>query len=155
MKNVRKALALVLSVLFICSAFSLVAAAEECNHNYTATYVAPTCVDSGYTLYVCYSCGDNYKDYKNAAAALGHNYGAWKTLQTETCVDEGFYQRDCSRCGASEVKTVSVIEHYDSNYDNKCDTCGIVIDTDTKVSPFDWLIALFEFIRQWFSDIFA
>lgn len=155
MKNIRRTLGLVLSLLIIFSACGVATAAADCAHFYTPTSVAPTCVEGGYVLYVCQNCGDNYKDYKNGASALGHNYGAWKTLQAETCVDEGYYQRDCSRCGASEVKTVSVTEHNDKNYDNKCDSCGCTMDTATNVSPFDWLIAFFNFIAQWFRDIFA
>ncbi len=154
MKNIRKALSVFLSLLVIASAFSVVAFAEECNHLYSATSVPPTCADSGYTFYVCQYCGDNYRDY-DGAPALGHVYGEWKTLQAETCVDEGFYQRDCTRCGSSQVKTVSVIPHADTDSDGKCDYCSEATGSQSTVSPFDWLVALFNFFVQWFRDIFA
>lgn len=155
MKNIRRSLSVFLSVLVIFSTFAVSAVAAECNHSYTATNVAPTCAEAGYTLYVCQNCGDNYKDYKNGLPALGHSYGAWKTLQAETCIDEGYYQRDCSRCGASEVKTVSILPHIDADSNGKCDLCSVEMDTEVIISPFDWLIALFNFIVQWFKDIFA
>lgn len=155
MKNIRKALGVLLSVLVILSSVAVIAFAAECNHLYTATNVAPTCVEDGYTLYVCQYCSDYYRDYKNGISALGHTYGAWKTLQEESCQDEGYYQRDCSRCGASEVKTVSVIAHLDKNSDGECDFCSIDMNPNNNVSPFDWLIAFFNFIAQWFRDLFA
>lgn len=155
MKNIRRALSVILSVLVIFSAVSVIAYAADCNHLYTDTSVAPTCAESGYTLYVCQYCGDNYKDYRNGQAALGHNYGTWKTLQVETCSDEGYYQRDCTRCGSSEVKTVSVVSHVDNDANGECDFCSLQMTANSTVSPFDWLIAFFNFIAQWFRDIFA
>ncbi|MBE6717605.1 MAG: hypothetical protein E7573_11895 [Ruminococcaceae bacterium] len=155
MKNFRRFLSVFLSVLMLMSAFAVVSSAEDCNHLYEATNVAPTCVESGYTLYACPLCGDSYKDYKNGLPSLGHNYGDWKTLQEVSCIDEGYQQRDCSRCGSSEVKTIPIIDHNDKNYDGKCDFCALEIGTTNTISPFDWLVALFKAIVQWFKDIFA
>ncbi len=152
----KKIISLILCSLMVFSLFSLtVSAAEDCNHLYSATSVAPTCAEDGYTLYVCSYCGDNYRDYKNGLTALGHAYGSWKTLVEASCYEEGYQQRDCSKCGASEVKTISILIHTDIDTDGKCDFCDKDLGVSSGVSPFDWLVALFNFIMQWFSDLFA
>ena len=166
MKNIRKAFSIVLSIVMIFSAFSVVSFAEEeeCIHSYASVHVAPTCIEKGYTFYSCALCGDNYKDYNNGADALGHSYSEWYEVDAATCTAEGHSQRDCSRCGASEVKTVSVLSHVDKNRDGACDKCSFEMEDSSsssssspssKVSPFDWLVALFNAIIQWFKDIFA
>lgn len=156
MKNMRKIISLILTAAMVFSFFALTAAATQvCNHNYSATPVAPTCVEDGYTLFVCGNCGDNYKDYKNGRPALGHTYGSWKVLVKATCEEEGYEQRDCSVCGASEVKTIGILTHTDADTNGKCDYCNTDLGFHSSVSPFDWLIALFNFIRQWFADLFA
>lgn len=156
MKNMRKIISLVLCSIMVFSLFVFsAAAAETCSHMYSATNVAPSCVEDGYTLYVCPLCGDNYKDYQAGVSALGHNYGPWYNVDKATCTEEGHDHRDCLRCGASEVKTLGILEHYDADSDGKCDTCEIVLDTEVTISPFDWLVALFNFIRQWFADLFS
>lgn len=50
-------------------------------HAYTAGVTAPTCTESGHTVYTCEACGDSYVG--DTVAALGHSY------------DEGV----CTRCG--------------------------------------------------------
>lgn len=155
MKNLRKVLSVILASIMLVSVFSVISFAEDCNHLYSATNVAPTCVEDGYILYACPLCGDSYKDYRNSVAALGHNYGEWKVLQETSCTDEGYQQRDCTRCGSSEVKTISTVDHVDKTYDGKCDFCGLEIGVSNNTSPFDWLVALFNAIVQFFKDIFA
>lgn len=156
MKNIRKIISVISICLVLFSSFSFVALAdEECNHSYSGTPVAPTCVEAGYTLYVCSLCGDNYKDYKNGLPARGHVYGEWYVIDEATCTEEGHMQRDCSQCASSEYKTVSVIEHVDKNNDGKCDVCSAAMDVEQIFSPFDWLVALFKAMVQWFKDIFA
>ncbi len=164
MKNIRKMLSIILSAVMILSALSVISYAEteECVHSYSSVHVAPTCIERGFTFYSCVWCGDNYKDYRNGAEALGHSYGEWYDIDEATCVTEGHIQRDCGRCGASEVKTSSVLEHADKNSDGLCDVCSFEMEASSsdssnssKVSPFDWLVALFNAMIQWFKDIFA
>lgn len=155
MKNMRKFISVVLASLVILSSFALCASAADCNHLYNGTSVAPSCVEDGYTLYVCTYCGDNYKDYKNGIPALGHNYGEWYTVNEATCTDEGHEKRECTRCAAAEIKTFAVKDHTDDNYNGECDFCGKEMDVENIVSPFDWLVALFNAIIQFFRDIFA
>lgn len=155
MKNMRKSLSIVLAVLMLCSAFAFSVSAEECKHSYTPTNVAPNCVEDGYTLYVCGLCGDSYKDYQYGEPALGHVYGAWEVISEASCEKEGFSTRSCTRCGAADTKTVSALVHADADYDGECDHCGAEVEVEQIFSPFDWLVAFFNFIRQWFMDIFA
>lgn len=155
MNNFRKIISVVLVSIVIFSSFAIAVSAEDCTHSYSTTNVAPTCVEAGYTLYVCSLCGDNYKEYKNGLPALNHNYGAWYTVDEATCSSEGHLQRDCSRCPASETKTLAVISHTDKNSDGKCDVCSATVEIVTVFSPFDWLVAFFNAVIQWFKDIFA
>lgn len=155
MKNIRRIISFVLCALTVFSCCVISVSAAECSHNYATTLVAPTCAEDGYTLYVCSLCGDNYKDYKNGQPALGHAYGAWYTVDTPTCNNEGHDKRECGRCGAADIKTFPIVDHTDINSDGKCDFCEKEMSFSSSVSPFDWLIALINFIRQWFSDLFA
>ena len=66
-------------------------------HTYTASVVAPTCTEQGYTLHAC-ACGDSYKD--TYVSALGHDYAEPEYISRE----EG-HSYECSRCG--DVKTES------------------------------------------------
>ena len=155
MKNMRKIISLLLCALTVFSFFVISVSAAECEHQYSSTYVAPTCAEAGYTLYVCSACGDNYKDYGSGQPALGHAYGAWYSVDTPTCNNEGHDKRECGRCGAADIRTLPIVDHVDVNSDGKCDFCSKEMSSSTGVSPFDWLIALINFIKQWFSDLFA
>lgn len=155
MKNIRKSISVILVALIVLSSFAFAVSAEDCNHLYSATNVAPTCAENGYTLYACPLCGDNYKDYKNGLPALGHNYGQWYSVDEATCENEGHDKRECLRCGAADIKTIAVVDHIDVNSNGECDFCGEKMENELTVSPFDWLIALFNAIVQFFRDIFA
>lgn len=155
MKNIRKALSIILASIIAISSFAFAVSAEECNHLYAATIVAPSCADDGYTLYVCSACGDNYKDYSKGAPAKGHTYGAWFNVNEATCDNEGHDKRECTVCGAADIRTLPIVDHLDANSDGACDFCATKVDTDKKVAPYDWLVALFNAIIQFFRDIFA
>ncbi len=62
----------------------------ECDHVYTATVVAPTCDDQGYTLHKCSLCGDEYKD---TFVPAKHTEGDWVTLS------DGSKELRCEKCG--------------------------------------------------------
>ena len=62
-------------------------------HSYTATVVAPTCNDKGYTKHTC-SCGDSYKD--NYTDALGHHFIDEVVAPTST--EQGYTKHTCDRC---------------------------------------------------------
>lgn len=151
----KKILCVILSMIFMFSGLTIAAYAEdaECAHDYQITVVAPTCVERGYTLHTCGQCGNFYKDAYTDA--YGHSYGEWTVIDVATCTSEGLAERKCSRCTAFETKTTPVLEHKDKNNDGKCDACGFEIPVEDVFSPFDWLIALFRAIAEWFRAIFA
>ena len=73
---------------------------EAKGHNYESTVTNPTCVEQGYTTYVCSRCNATYKD--NYKEALGHNYVA--TITAPTCTERGYTTQKCSRCEDSYVE---------------------------------------------------
>jgi len=75
-------------------------------HIYTATVVAPTCEEDGYTLYHCFACGAQYSD--QVISALGHTYS--EKLQNANCNQ---YQK--------KVFTCVVCKH---SYDETLETKG-------------------------------
>lgn len=62
-------------------------------HDYSPTVVPPTCVEQGYTEYIC-GCGYKYKD--QFVPANGHNYTANK--KEPNCTEVGYTEYVCA-CG--------------------------------------------------------
>ena len=158
MKHINKALSILLCLVMALSFFAFSALAEdpqteECVHEYQVTVVAPTCAEQGYQLHVCPKCGDNYKD--NYTAALGHSYGSWTEVTAATCTEEGLMERECVRCHSKETKTISVIPHVDEDEDGHCDVCGAEMEVKHIFSPFEWLKAFIQFLRNLFGGVFA
>ena len=81
-------------------------------HSYSATVIAPTCNDKGYTKYTC-SCGDSYCD--TYTAALGHHY--IDEIITPTSTEKGYTKHTCDRCWYSynDTYTDPVKQIYDIN----------------------------------------
>lgn len=155
MKRFRNILCLIISALLLLPVFTVFSCAEDCEHDYKATLVPPTCVEDGYTLYVCTKCGDNYKDYAGAQTALGHNYGEWYKIDDASCIKEGHMERVCARCGASEIKTIPASGHKDADFNGICDVCGAKVKVKLLFAPFDWFRALFKAIADWFARLFG
>ncbi|MBR5881403.1 MAG: hypothetical protein IKZ16_06920 [Clostridia bacterium] len=66
-------------------------------HTYTPTVVAPTCVDQGYTHYVC-ECGEEFKtDFVRANGR--HKYTDWVVVVEPQPGVEGLEQKLCTVCG--------------------------------------------------------
>lgn len=81
-------------------------------HSYSATVVAPTCNDKGYTLHSC-SCGHSYKD--SYTEKLGHHYVDEVIAPTST--EKGYTKHTCDRCWYSynDTYTDPVKQVYDIN----------------------------------------
>ena len=159
MRKINKTISILLCLLMALSCFGVAAFAEDegeqppCEHSYTATVVAPTCAEQGYTLHVCPKCGDNYKDsYTNP---LGHSYGAWTEVTAATCTQEGLQERECVRCHGKETKTIPVIPHVDADENGECDECGAKMEVKKIFSPFEWLKSFIAFIKELVQGIFA
>lgn len=71
------------------------------DHAYVITTLEPSCTEGGYTQYVCKVCGYSYME--DITPALGHNFGAWVTIQNPTEETTGIAQRTCTRCGLQET----------------------------------------------------
>ena len=63
--------------------------ASDCAHYYKATVTAPTCTNSGYTTYVCSSCGNSYTG--NTVPPIGHSY----------------LDGSCTACGTANLSTLT------------------------------------------------
>ncbi len=70
---------------------------ESGEHDYKTTVVKPTCVEQGYTEYVCAGCNDFYRD-NYVAISSSHNYG------TDNICDDCRYVRQYTRVNASGVE---------------------------------------------------
>ena len=68
-----------------------------------------TCEASGYIVYSCKECGDEYIE---TLTALGHNYGEWTETTPATCTDKGEETRVCSHDNAHiETRDIESIGH--------------------------------------------
>ena len=77
-------------------------------HNYTATVVASTCTERGYTIHAC-ACGDSYIDAYTAA--LGHAWDAGVVTTKPTETTTGIMTYTCTRCGATRTESIPELGH--------------------------------------------
>ena len=116
---------------------------EALGHNYVGTVTAPTCLEGGYTTYVCSRCGDTY--VADQVAALGHDYVA--TITAPTCTEQGYTTYVCSRCGDNYVSDyvdalghawdngVVTLEPTEDDEGVMTYTCGRCGETRTEAIP--------------------
>ncbi len=78
-------------------------------HRYESTVTPPTCTEGGYTTHTCTICGDRYTD--EPTAALGHDFGAWRTVQEASCEEAGREVRTCTRCATEESREIAPTGH--------------------------------------------
>ena len=116
------------------------------NHNYVAVVTLPTCMEQGYTSYVCSDCGKEYKD--DFKPSLGHNYNPYYQTKSPTCTNTGLEEHSCSRCGNKETRTVAQKEHIvvtdnavaatctfsGKTEGSHCEVCGTVIKAQTTIA---------------------
>lgn len=155
MKKINKALSVFLCLVMALSFFSVAVFAEEHEHSFVETVVAPTCADRGYTLHVCTveGCGYQYED--TYVSSLGHSYGEWVEERAATCTQEGLMTRECVRCHGKDTKTIPVLSHVDEDEDGKCDLCGAKVEVKFIFSPFEWLKSFIQFLIEWWNGIFG
>lgn len=76
-------------------------------HYYTPVVTAPSCIEQGYTTYIC-GCGDSYvNDYVEATGE--HDYTS--VVIEPTCVDNGYNHYLCKVCGATKDEVIDAIGH--------------------------------------------
>jgi len=115
-----------------------------CYHRYKTTVIAPTCTESGYTVYTCKICANNYTD--DHTAPKGHDYSG--TVTPATCTEQGYTYYVCTDCtdnytgdytdalGHTSVAIPSVAPTCTEDgltEGSYCVTCGIVLEPQTAV----------------------
>ena len=101
MKNTLiKVLSFVMALTMIVGCFTAVATAADCTHaNATATVVAPTCADRGYTRHVCPDCNYVWQD-NYVAKSTEHTELETKDATEATCTDPAYEASIvCKTCG--------------------------------------------------------
>ena len=111
---------------------------EALGHEYESVVTDPTCMEKGYTTYICGRCGDSYVDEDSYVGATGHCYKEW-TVEP-TCTEQGYTHRECIDCGNT----------YDFNYvealghdfaDGTCGRCG---EADPDYHEHDYVAVVTE-----------
>lgn len=94
-----------------------------------------TCTNSGYYIYHCDACGN---DYRIDEAAKGHNGSFLEVVTEATCTEEGLALYVCLTCGEEYTQAIAVIEHSWIDVGYLAPTCGVSYDesgnkiTDSK-----------------------
>lgn len=73
---------------------------ELAPHSYESVVIAPTCKDSGYTLYTCTVCGDEYRG-EFVPATGEHDFTDGIISKAATCTEAGSKTITCKDCGFS------------------------------------------------------
>lgn len=121
-----------------------------CAHTYEAEVVAATCVEPGYTNYVCSLCGDSYAD---DFTELGdHSYSDWQIKTEPTCTQEGEEVCTCAYCGDQQLRTLEALDHSygswkitqdatctaDGRKERECKRCGDVQSRSVDATGHDY-----------------
>ena len=74
----------------------------------TENEVPATCTEGGSYEEVkyCTVCGEELSRETHTTEALGHDWGAWETVEEATCAAEGERKRECGRCGETETEAI-------------------------------------------------
>ncbi len=75
-----------------------------CDHEYVPEVIAPTCLENGYTQYVCSKCGNARKG--DVTAALGHDWDEGTVTVAATETTPGVLTIACRRCDATKTKRI-------------------------------------------------
>ena len=99
-------------------------------HSYSKTVIAPTCTESGYTVFTCSDCGDVYTT--DITSPKGHSE---QTVagKAATCTASGLTDgKKCSVCNTVTVAqtTISALGHTEVTVSGKAATCKASGRTD-------------------------
>lgn len=86
--------------------------------------IAPTCMNSGYTLFRC-SCGKNIK--KNIIIANGHTSSKWIVIKEAGINYSGQERRECLKC--HEILEVKTLDSVEEQLNKRFSLVNIGIDT--------------------------
>ena len=102
------------------------------------TVVAPTCLRSGYDLYVCEREGCNYSVQRNFVPNTRHTFK--NAFVGGTCVDGGYMIVYCANAECDEFEAVSEYVYEDVSY-------VVSVNEDGEIDPNGAPVALNQFIR--------
>lgn len=91
-----------------------------CEHRFTDTVTAPTCLEPGYTTHVCDKCG--YQTIDSYTAPVGHSY-VGTVIKAATCTEPGEGVYTCSACGDSFTAALPAAGHHAVNDPSETATC--------------------------------
>lgn len=84
--------------------------------------VAPSCMNQGYTKYICSKENCGSVEHRDFVAALGHDLVS--VVTAPTCEERGYTENYCNRCTYTYTDSYTeATGHADKNGDGKCDGC--------------------------------
>ena len=108
-----------------------------------ASVVTPSCIEEGYTLYVCSRC--DAEEHRDTVPAAGHKWNDGEVTKPATATQDGVKTYTCTVCGATKTEVIPATggsgcphdhahpEHKDATctedgYDRMvCDECELVL----------------------------
>ena len=105
--------------------------------------IAPTCTESGYTIYSCTTCASHYND--EPTSALGHVFDNDCDTDCNTCgyvriTGNHVYDNSCD-ANCNVCSTLRIITHIYSD-DGVCTVCGIENKGRSNLSAVVTVIAI-------------
>lgn len=70
-------------------------------HKYVSSFIAPTCTQKGYKIYICAKCNDTYTD--SYVEATGHHFGDWVSDDNASFFKNGTKTHTCIDCDETET----------------------------------------------------
>lgn len=82
----------------------------KADHKFEVTECTATCIDDGFSTFVCSVCGEVKKG--EVVPALGHDWsGEWVVTKEPTCTRKGKETLKCTRCDKTQTRDVDALGH--------------------------------------------
>ena len=116
------------------------------DHKFEVTECTATCIDDGFSTFVCSVCGEEKKG--EVVPALGHDWsGEWVVTKEPTCTRKGKETLKCTRCEKTQTRDIDALGHKvvvdpavpatctedGLTEGSHCERCGKVIVAQEKV----------------------